>query len=376
MGRSEIAERLSLSPATITQTTKDLLRHGLVEELASGPSRGGRPAQLLGLVGSARHALGVKVTPDHLAIADVGLDGTVRREWTHAYDPKSADALGTLIDILQSVITELGEEKETLLGIGFGVPGGVDEQAEGIVNAHILGWHDLPLGRRMRAGLGLPVLVENDVNALAVAERLYGRGQRHDDFLVVTIGVGIGAAIVADGAVLRGANGDAGEFGHTPTEPDGPRCVCGNQGCLEAVIGDPALVDRARRAGVLSPEQGIVDLRSAAEDGDQNAQQIFKDAGTTFGRAVAGLANIIDPETVVLFGEGTAVWQHWVPGFEPALRASLYPPRREVTVEVDRWDDRSWAQGAAALVVATPFDTTGASGEQGRLVRARLVGAR
>lgn len=377
MGRTEIAERLGTSPATITQTTKDLLRQDLIEELAPAPSRGGRPAQLLGLVGSAPHALGVKITPDHLAVVDTGLDGTVLYECARSYDPTSADALGTLTDVLLGVIDGLGSARDTLLGVGFAVPGGVDEQAEGIVNAHILGWHDLPLGRRMRVGLGLPVLVENDVNALAVAERLYGRGQRHRDFLVITIGVGVGAAIVAGGTVFRGAHGDAGEFGHTPTGLAGPRyaCVCGNEGCLEAVIGDRALVARALESGLLDPGQGISDLRTAADEGDAAALGLFREAGEVFGRAVATLISIIDPETVVLFGEGTTVWRYWLPGFEPSLAAHLYPSRRGITIEAGRWDDRNWAQGAAALVLATPFDTAGTTGEQGALVRARLVGA-
>jgi predicted NBD/HSP70 family sugar kinase len=376
LGRSEIAERLAISPATVTQTTKDLLRHRLIEERAAAPSRGGRPAQLLGLVGSARHALGVKITPDHLAIVDMGLDGVVRREWRIAYDPTSADALGTLTDILGTVIAELGpEDQDSLLGVGFGVPGGVDSPPEGIVNAHLLGWHDLPLGRRMRAGLHLPVLVENDVNALAVAERLYGTGRRHDDFLIVTIGVGIGAAIVNDGTVFRGAHGDAGEFGHTPTDPNGPRCVCGNHGCLEAVIGDRTLTAQAREAGVIADHQDITHLRAAADDGHPVALEIYQRAGHTFGRALATLIGLVDPEVVILHGEGTAVWRHWLPGFEPSLDAYLYAPRRGIAVQVDRWDDRAWAQGAAALVLAIPFDTTGVTGEQGRLIRARLVGA-
>ncbi|GAA0914430.1 hypothetical protein GCM10009560_07820 [Nonomuraea longicatena] len=92
------------------------------------------------------------------------------------------------------------------------------------------------------------------------------------------------------------------------------------------------------------------------------------------GRATAGLVNVVDPEVVVILGEGTAQWAHWRTGFEPALRAHLMPGRRDVAVEVESWDDTSWAQGAAALVLATPFDAAGAAGEQGRLVRARLIG--
>lgn len=373
LSRSEIAQRLDLSPATVTQLTKDLIRHGVLKELASAPSRGGRPAQLLGLAGSARHALGVKVAYDHLAIADVGLDGTVREVSLHDFDPESVDALGDLTDTLTTVINDFDSGTDPLLGVGLGVPGGVNNQAEGIVNADILGWRGLPLGRRLRASLGLPVLVDNDVNALAAAELLYGRGQQHRHFLIITIGIGVGAAIIADGMVYRGAHGDAGELGHAPVDPGGPLCVCGNRGCLEGIIGDRALVAAAHRDRILTPDQGITDLRAAADEGNGTAQAIFRDAGEILGRAVASLVNTVDPEMVVVFGEGTSVWRHWNPGFDPTLRAHLFPPRKHIPIEIDRWDDQTWTQGAAALVLGTPFDTTGATGEQGRLVRARLT---
>ncbi|WP_206061965.1 hypothetical protein, partial [Nonomuraea basaltis] len=103
--------------------------------------------------------------------------------------------------------------------------------------------------------------------------------------------------------------------------------------------------------------------------------EVFAEAGTILGRATAGLINVVDPEVVVVLGEGTAEWPLWRDGFEKALRAQLYPGRRDISIEVESWDDTSWAQGAAALVLATPFDAAGAAGEQGRLVRARLIGA-
>ncbi len=373
LSRSEIAQRLELSPATVTQLTKDLIGHGFLEELAFAPSRGGRPAQLLGLRGSTPHALGVKVTPDHVAIADVGLEGTVRDISVHAFDSTAVDALGDLTDLLTSSLDGMAGDPRSLLGIGLGVPGGVSDQAEGVVNADILGWRGLPLGRRLRASLGLPVLVDNDVNALAFAERLYGRGQQHHDFVIVTIGIGIGAGIIANGTVYRGAHGDAGELGHIPVDSDGPLCVCGNRGCLEAVIGDRALVAAARSDGILTADQDIADLRSAADEGNEAAQDLFRNAGESLGRAVAGLVNLSDPEMVVVFGEGASVWQHWRPGFDPVLRAHLPATRKHIPVEIDSWDDQAWTQGAAALILGTPFDTAGTTGEQGRLVRARLT---
>lgn len=359
LSRTDIARTLGVSPATVTQIVKDLLARGLVAEVEHRPSRGGRPAVLLGLVGSAGRALGAKVAADHVAVVDVGLDGQVRQSWDYPFHATAADAPDRLVDLLQPLAEAPADESDApILGVGVCVPGAVDDQEAGAVDAPTLGWQRLALGARLRAALPVPVLVENDVNALAVAERLYGKGRDHRNFLVVTIGRGVGAGLVVDGSVYRGTNGGAGEFGHFPVQAGGPKCSCGNTGCLEASVGQEALLRAAHEAGLDAPDATI-----------------FAAAGELFGRGVAGLINVMDPEVVIVLGEGTRAWDHWRRGFEPSLRAHLMPSRRGVPVVVESWDDTSWALGAAALVLATPYDAAGATGGQGELVRARLGGA-
>ncbi|MFI6297052.1 ROK family protein [Nonomuraea sp. NPDC050790] len=380
LSRTEIARELDLSPASVTQLTRELMGSGMLEELDLKPSRGGRPAQRLGLVGSAGRALGVKVTADHLVLVDVRLDGEVLGSWERPFDPAAPGCLDDLGAAIASVLEEI-DGAPPLLGVGIGVPGSVEDQAVGTVNAPTLGWQAMPVGDRLRRRLDLPVLVENDVNALAAAERLYGRGRTHRDFLVLTIGRGVGAAVVADGRVYRGARGGAGEFGHVPVAPDGPVCGCGATGCLEAFVGAAGLAAAARVKGLATGDPARVTEgaavrelgRAAARPGP--AREVFTEAAAILGRATAGLVNVVDPEVVVVLGEGTAQWALWSEGFHGALRAHLLPGRRDIAVEVESWDDTSWAQGAAALVLATPFDAAGAAGEQGRLVRARLIGA-
>lgn len=355
----------------MTQLTKDLLADGLLRELENQPSQGGRPARMLGLVASAGRAVGVKVAADHVAFVEVGIDGTVLRTASEPFDASSTTMLASLAGLLRAFIA--GGADTPLLGVGVGVPGDVDTQGTGVVNSTQLGWANVPIGASLRRALGLPVLVENNVNALAMAERLYGLGRRHVNFLVVTIGTGVGAAIVLDGAVVRGTQGGAGEIGHIPVAEFGPTCSCGNQGCLETFIGESALVRIARERGVIGPRATIAALRAAADGGDAIAAALFGEAGHLLGRTLAGLVHVLDPEIVILLGEGTADWQHWSFGFEPAFRSALMPSRRGVTVAVESWQDGSWAQGAATLVLATPFDADGIAGEQGDLVRQRLV---
>jgi predicted NBD/HSP70 family sugar kinase len=369
--RADLARSLGVSPALMTQLTKDLLNEGLISELEYSPSRGGRPARLLGLVVDAGGAIGVKVVADHITVVEVGITGTVLRSATEPFDASTMTAVETLIGLLRIFINSSVSTR--LLGIGVAIPGNIDEQSVGTVESTQLGWSRLPLGARLREAFDLPVLVDNNVNALAAAEALYGQAKGHANALVVTIGTGVGAGIIADGVVFRGHSGVAGEIGHIPTIENGPLCQCGGHGCLEAVIGQQALVDQARKRGVLTGSETLGVLRDRADSGDPDAQKIFAEAGHLLGRALAGVVNTLDPEVVIILGEGAESWQHWMYGFEPALRSCLVPAKRGIPVAVESWQDDRWAQGAACLVLTTPFDEQGLSGDQGQWIRRRLA---
>ena len=369
--RADLARILGVSAALMTAITKGLLDDGLITELATSPSRGGRPARLLGLTTSSIGAIGVKLVADHITAVEVAIDGTVRRSATEPYSADAPDRLEQLVAILQEFIGHSASTR--LLGIGVATPGQIETQSEGTVDSTQLNWSGVPIGATLRRAFDLPVLVDNNVNALASAQILYGQARGHANALVVTIGTGIGAGLIVDGAVYRGSHGVAGEIGHIPTEENGPLCQCGAHGCLEAVIGQQALVDEARARGVLAGREGIDQLIAHADNGETPAQAILSQAGHRLGRALAGVVNTLDCEVIIMLGEGISGWRHWMYGFEPAFRAGLIPAKRGVPVAVETWQDDRWAQGAACLVLGTPFDAQGISGEQGRRVRERLA---
>lgn len=355
IARVEIARYLALSPATVTVLTRDLVREGLVREVDQAPSSGGRPAILLGLVAEAAHAIGVKIAADRLAAVMVDLEGEPLGLTERPFDAGAPDAVERLGDGLAEIVDEWSRSAPRVLGVGLGVPGVVDARSGGTVESPVLGWRSLPLGTRLQERLGLPVLIDNDVNTLAVAERLYGRGRTVEHFVTVTIGRGVGLGIVVGGELYRGARGGAGEFGHVRVVDDGPLCHCGNRGCLEALVSDAALVEAARAAGVIRQHDGIDRLRAKADAADTTACAVYAAAGEVLGRAVAGLVNVLSPQLVLVSGEGTQAWEHLRATFETALRQDLFEPLREVTVEVDPWDDAKWARGAAALVLRATF---------------------
>jgi predicted NBD/HSP70 family sugar kinase len=368
--RADLARTLEMSSASVTQLTKALIARGLVTELETSPSQGGRPGRLLGLVSSAGSAVGVKITADHVGVVQVSLDGTCGSATRYDFDPSRPDALDHLAHLLKA---DVGQMEGHLLGVGVGVPGSVDAQDSGVVAAPTLGWIDAQVGPMLRARLGLPVLVENDVNTLAVADRLYGAGQRHSTYIVVTIGRGIGCGVVVDGSVYRGAFGGAGEIGHLPVVYSGGElCGCGSTGCLEAYVGDDALVRAAVTKGLLTSGHGVGDLLAAARAGSAAAQEIYLEAARILGAALSGVVHTLDPEVIILSGEGIDAWPFWERGFEQTFRRHLMPRWRSTPYLVEAWDETKWLLGAACLVLATPFDTIGIGGDQGRLVRDRL----
>lgn len=370
--RADLARSLQVSPPLITQLTRDLLADGLLQELAESNSRGGRPARMLGLVSSGLSAVGVKIAPDHVALVEARIDGSVRRSQSVPFDARTPVAVAVLGDLIARFIED-GAPDAIVLGVGVGLPGSIAHQDEGVVESTQLGWNQVALGGLLRRALGLPVVLENNVNALAVADKLFGEAHGVRDALIVTIGDGVGAGIIAEGMLIRGRAGGAGDFGHVPVRDGGPLCQCGNRGCLEAIIGQSALVNDARSIRLISEDETIDEVRALADAGDPDAREIFANAGRELGRALAGVMNVLDPELVVVHGEGVRAWAHWAPAFEPSVRGALVPGKRSIPIHVEDWADERWALGAAALVLATPFDADGVAGEQGRLVRERLV---
>lgn len=372
ISRAEIVRTLGLSGPTVTLVTKELLSNGIVREVDRAPSSGGRPATLLQLVSSAALAVGVKLAPDRIVGVHVDLAGEVVHRFEAPIRTTGLDAVDELIACLRA---NLPAADAPLIGIGVGLPGVVAPGAEGRTSSSLMHWSDLPLASLLSDALDAPVVLDNDVNTLAVAETLVARDPAVTDFLVVTIGRGIGLGIVVQDAVYRGAAG-AGEFGHVVVSPDGPLCECGNRGCLEAHIGDPALLARARATGLVDIDADMDDLQALAEAGNPGALGIFGDAGRMLGQHVANLVNVLGPALVIVSGEGSQRWHLWSPAFDLAFRKAVARPFASVAIELDPWGDDRWAQGAASLVLRAGLAPNRTDNTQDARIRVRLISAR
>lgn len=355
LSRAEIAERLELSPATVTSITRKLLADELVTEGEPRTPQAGRPSIPVALVPDAAHAIGVQVAHEHVTLVLTRLDSTTVRGETHGFDPESPAAFGKLSDLIREQVRYATENGLPLLGVGVAVPGVVEPETGTLRMSVRLGWTGMPLAALLREALGLPVLVDNDISAVTAAERLYGPGADCSDFLLVAIGQGIGLGMVLDGAPYRGAAGAAGELGHVPILTDGPVCSCGNRGCLETQVSTEALLRRAGDAGVVPPSAGLEYLRAAADRGEAGALSLLGEAGSLLGRVLAGSVNLLGPQALVVIGEITLLWPHLAGAFHEALAAHLIPGARQTRVDVRAWDERLIARGAAGIVLAAPL---------------------
>lgn len=355
IARVTIAQQLGLSAAAVTSIASELEGLGLIRQVAQAPSAGGRPAELLALDPGAAGVIGVKLADDHLAGVLSDLHGTVLASDTHPLKAHSPRAVACGLEGLIKALRVAGPPLRRVLGIGIGMPGVIDGRRGVCVDSPILGWRQVPLAADLGERLDVPVLIDNDVNTLAVAERIYGAGRDVDDFVAVTIGRGVGLGIVLGGQLQRGRLGGAGEFGHLPVDPDGPACECGRRGCLEAYVADGALVDRARADGTLSEGEGIERLAELARAGDAGAREAIGAAGHVLGVALAGLVNVLSPSLVIVSGEGMRARDVLEPALRAAMARHLFPPLTGVDVVIDAWDDAKWARGAAALVLEAFF---------------------
>jgi predicted NBD/HSP70 family sugar kinase len=361
LSRAAVASRIGLTRAAVSTLVDELIRTGLLEELGpERPGRVGRPGSALAVSARGPAGLGAEVGVDHLAACAVDLRGQVRaravRYGTHR-GRSPEPVIEQLAALVRRVVAEAEGEGLWPAGLAVAVPGLVARDARTVVRAPNLDWHDADLSALLPADI--PLTVDNEANFGALAELWLGEGTPRD-FLHVSAEIGIGAAVVVDGLLLRGTRGFAGELGHVPVWPDGPACPCGGRGCLEQYAGEKAVL---RAAGLEPGEDRVGLLAQRAEAGDEEVRRALRAAGTALGIALTGAVNLLDPEAVVLGGAlaGLAPW------LLPSLRDEL--ARRTAgpacPVSVSELGPEGPLLGAAHAVVRAVLDDPAAVAERG-----------
>ena len=370
ISRTDIARLSGLSLATVSGITAELIEKGLIHEMGAGQSTGGRRPVLLRLNHQAGFVVGLKLMEHVITSAVTDLDAQVLHHrvtplpLSAGAPPSFEELLPVIADAIEVTIAEAGVDRERVLGVGVGIAGLVDGKTGICHYSPFFGWRDVQMAHPLAERLGLPVYLENDVNTLTIAEQWFGYGHDVEHFVVVTVGRGIGAGIVVNGQFYRGHLGGAGEFGHITLLPDGPPCTCGKRGCLEALASDPAVVRQAKAAIALGEQTSLAGVApltfdaivEAAHAGDALARRLLSESGRWLGIGIATLVNILNPQLVIVGGEGVRAGKWRFDPMREAIRAHVFNGLADtLEIVIEPSGDETWARGAACVVLGELF---------------------
>jgi glucokinase len=304
--RAQLIDATGLSAPTVGSLTSQLIRTGLVADLGTGPSRGGRRPSLMAFNPRYGFAAGIDIGPTRTRLAVADLRGEML---AHSIVPTTAEGgtptatLTRLASDLQALLKEADVEPQHLLAIAAGAPGPVDiDRGVVTVAPNLKGWVDVPMRDILQGAFGAPVLVENDVNLALLGEHWRGAARGHDTCAFIFVGTGIGAAFLIDGGVHRGHHFMAGEIAVMCMGPQFVEQDFGARGCLEVLAGLEALAARWPRAAGRDPASWMSELFEAAEHGDADARKAIDETARLIGIAAANVGTVVDPSIVVLGG--------------------------------------------------------------------------
>lgn len=363
ISRMEVSQRTKLSPATVTNMVSELLAEGIVHEAGAGESDGGRPRTMLAINPHYGRFVGVDLGETHvkLEMFDLALHklGAVQ----HLLAPNE-NSPEDYVNHIASGVTELLAQTDTpvaqVLGVGVGVPGIVHRETNVWVATPLWGWRSVPFLEMLQARVPQAIFLDNGAKAMTLAESWFGAGRGVQDLVVALIGTGIGAGVITQGALYRGATNGAGEWGHSKIVLDGRPCRCGSRGCLEAYAGAPGIIAALREQAPQSPwlesdnQLTILNaLTLAAEHADPVATEVMRTTAHYLGAGLANLVNLFNPERILLGGwAGVKIGPALLNDLrEFVARYALPVSLGAVTIDLCELGEDAVCMGAACLVL-------------------------
>ena len=370
LSRANLALITSLNKSTVSSLVDDLLARQLIHEVGTNNVGMGRPATMLEINPLAGVIVGVELGVGSVSVALMDFAGETI--WRHNEDADlSAGQDKTIersLNLVDQAIAISHKKKLHLLGLGLVTAGTVDLNEGVLIYSPNLGWHDVPLRKIFSDHTGLKVYIENDANASAVAEHLFGVMRQIKDFVFVFTGAGIGGGLFLNGKLYRGYNGFAGEIGHfsTTAEPSQELCHCGNRGCWETHVNQGSIIRRMQDrlenghkssvTAFMSEQKesslSISIIKQAADSGDKEAIDSFFEAGRAMGQGIVGIVNIFNPEKIVVGGPLSIVGDYLLPFvFDAVKKNALNETMKRTDVISSVFGSDASLFGAVAIVV-------------------------
>ena len=304
---SDLVFQTQMSRPTVTACVRDLEKESLICASGSSASVGGRTSVLYRVSANARYAIGVdcEFPPVRISIANLDYERIAQKTIQINAGVPSLDAVQMIAGAIEQLILSSGIDRNLCLGIGIGMPGQIDRDHNHSISVEkIPNWRDIPIGRLISDRLKMPVFLENDVNLLALAEyRINPFASAAQNRMLLYVRGGIGMGIIMEGSLLEGNMGNAGRIGHMSINAEGPRCICGNRGCLSLYVSGHAIVSDFQNASRL-PVQSFRDVTNLADAGNREAVASLKKAGRYLGAASVGLTNLFDISYITVCAKG------------------------------------------------------------------------
>ena len=353
ISRAEIARETDLQRSTISAIVEDLTTEGLIEEVGEGESTGGRRPTMLKLRAVGPIALGVSLTPTCTTIATSDLAGRVIDQ--EEFPTDSDKTLSKVIGVIREFT---GRHKGSIEGIGVSLPGLVDPSTGNALYIPYFLWRDLPISEMISKAVGLPVVIDNDANAVALAELWFGRPEVNDarDFILVLVAEGVGTGIIFDGQVYRGQRGAAGEFGHMVIGSGAPvPCSCGSDDCWEAFSSERAAVARYQKLSGAATKPTFIELVDRALAGEANAKAALVETARNLGVGISNLIIGFSPEAVVVGGEIARAWDLIESALTETIEHSVRRGLPSARILPSTLGEKPTLRGALSLVLASKF---------------------
>jgi len=371
VARVELARRTGLNAATVTNIVDELIIAQLVSETGLGRSRIGRKPIYLEINPSARFTIGIDLARSAITGAIVDLSGKIVEYIREPAGPwlRSEIVLSTVNHVIERLLSKLpSPDRQAIIGIGIGAPGPLSFRSGSFLGPPAFGaWEDLLLRQETEARFHIPTRVDNNGNTSALAELWFGAGQGVDQFVLLTLGTGVGSGLVLDGDLYRGGHDLAGEIGHMSINADGPRCACGNYGCLEMYVSVPRILAAARAAlGTGEPsvirasldgggELTIEMVIAAVAAEDPLATRLFADVTRHLAAGIVNVVHVLDPQLILIGRELARAGDLLLDPVRTEVRRRVFSTMRDtVRIEVAALQDAP-VIGAATLAVREFF---------------------
>ena len=363
ISRADISRHTGLSPASATNITAQLIEEGLLLEKQTGDSIGGRRPILLALNPEGAFTLGVSLTAQHITAVIINLQADILAKRSMPFNKMDAtpeNAADAMVKTIHQCMWSTGLSKNAISGVGVAVPGFVDSLSGLIRYLPNYQWKNVNFKEVLFQKLRIPTYIENSANSLTLTEQWFGNGQGVDNFVVINLAHGVGIGIVINGQLYMGHSGGAGEFGHTTIDPNGPVCRCGKRGCLEAFVGNYAILEKARKLAqegaweTDNPDSlTIEEVIKRAYSGEKVLTDLFSEAGHMLGIGIANLIEIFNPAKIIISGKGTNAGELIFEKMYKSIPEHVTGNFDEKTeVIVQEWKNTDTARGAGVLVLS------------------------